>query len=72
LVAHTTTTDIVHLIKNIKALVTEEGGILSHPSIISREMKIPAVIGTKIATRAFKDGDIVELDADKGVVRKIK
>jgi pyruvate,water dikinase len=60
------------LIKNIKALVTEEGGILSHPSIISREMKIPAVIGTKIATRAFKDGDIVELDADKGVVRKIK
>jgi phosphohistidine swiveling domain-containing protein len=35
-------------------------------------MKIPAVIGTKRATRAFKDGDIVELDADKGVVRKIK
>src|SRR3989338_1468996 len=72
LVIHTTTPDIVPYLKNIKAIVTEEGGILSHASVISREMKIPCVIGTKIATKAFKDGDIVEVDAEKGIVKKIK
>ncbi|MBI5002410.1 hypothetical protein HZC31_03430 [Candidatus Woesearchaeota archaeon] len=72
LVIHTTTPDIVPYLKNIKAIVTEEGGILSHASVISREMKIPCIIGTKIATKAFKDGDIVEVDAEKGIVKKIK
>ncbi len=72
LVIHTTTPDIVPYLKNIKAIVTEEGGILSHASVISREMKIPCVIGTKVATKAFKDGDIVEVDAEKGIVKKIK
>lgn len=72
LVIHTTTPDIVPYLKKVKGIVTEEGGILSHASVISREMKIPCVIGTKIATKAFKSGDVVEVDAEKGIVRKIK
>ena len=55
----------------IVAIVTDEGGILCHSAIVSREMKIPCVMGTKIGTRVFKDGDLVEVDANKGVVRKL-
>ncbi len=53
------------------AFVTDEGGILSHAAIVAREMKKPCVIGTKIGTRLLKTGDMVEVDADSGVVRKI-
>ena len=54
------------------AIVTDEGGILSHAAIVAREMKKPCIIGTKIATKIFKDGDYVEVDANKGVVMKIE
>ena len=54
------------------AIVTEEGGICSHAAIVSRELGIPCVVGTKIATNVLKDGDLVEVDANKGVVRKLK
>jgi phosphohistidine swiveling domain-containing protein len=50
------------------AFVTNEGGLTCHAAIIAREMKKPCIIGTKIATQVFKDGDVVEVDADKGVV----
>jgi pyruvate,water dikinase len=49
--------------------VTDEGGITCHAAIIAREMKKPCVIATKFATRVLKDGDLVEVDADNGVVR---
>ena len=49
--------------------MTDEGGITCHAAIISREMKIPCVIGTKVATRILKDGDLVEVDAEKGIVK---
>jgi len=54
------------------AVITDEGGLTSHAAIISREYNIPCIIGTKIATSVLKDGDLVEVDADGGVVRKIK
>lgn len=54
------------------AFVTDEGGILCHAAIISREMKKPCIIGTKIATQVLKDGDLIEVDADKGIVKIIK
>ncbi len=54
------------------AIVADEGGIMSHASVISRELKKPCVIGTKFATKVFKDGDLIEVDAVKGVVRKLK
>lgn len=54
------------------AFVTDEGGILCHAAIVAREMQKPCVIGTKKATQIFKDGDLVEVDAETGVVRIVK
>ena len=53
------------------AFVTDEGGITCHAAIVAREMKKPCVIGTKNATKIFKDGDKIEVDAKKGRVRKV-
>jgi len=72
LVAPSTHPKDIKLIKDSMAIVADEGGILSHAAIISRELKIPCIIGTKIATKVLKDGDLVEVDADKGTVRIIK
>lgn len=62
---------LMPLINKSAALVTDEGGMTCHAAIVSRELKIPCVIGTKKATRIFKDGDLVEVDAEKGIVKKI-
>ncbi len=59
-------------IKNVAAIVTDEGGMLCHASMLAREFKIPCIVGTKNATKVLKDGDLVEVDADKGTVKKIK
>lgn len=72
LVTGMTHPDFVPLIKMAKAIVTELGGITCHAAIISRELGIPCITGTKIATKVFKDGDLVEVDATRGVVRIIK
>ncbi|MCH7492403.1 hypothetical protein IID19_02285 [Patescibacteria group bacterium] len=71
LVSIATDPDIVPAMKKAAAIVTEQGGVTSHAAIVARELNIPCVIGTKIATKVFKDGDRVEVDATKGVVRKI-
>jgi len=62
----------VPIMKKAGAIVTDAGGILSHAAIVSRELKKPCVIGTKIATQVFRDGDLVEVDANEGVVRVLK
>jgi pyruvate,water dikinase len=72
LISVATDPDIVPAMKRAAAIVTEQGGITSHAAIVSRELGIPCIIGTKIATKVFKDGDMVEVDANKGIVRKIK
>ena len=54
------------------AFITDEGGITCHAAIIARELKKPCIVGTGNATRLLKDGDLVEVDAGKGVVRIIK
>lgn len=72
LVTSSTTPDFVPVLKKVVAIVTEEGGVLSHASIISRELHIPCVIGTKTATKILKDGDMVEVDANKGIVKILK
>ena len=53
------------------AIVTDEGGITSHAAIVSREINKPCIVGTKIATKIFKDGDVVIVDAERGIVQKI-
>lgn len=72
LVTTMTTPDFVVLMQKSSAIVTDIGGLLSHASIVSREMGKPCVIGTKVATQILKDGDMVEVDADEGIVRIIK
>ena len=69
LVAGQTRPQLMPLIVKSSGIVTDEGGITSHAAIVSRELGIPCVIGTKIATQILKDGDIVELDADSGIIR---
>ncbi len=71
LVAKLTSPKLVGQMKVSKAVVTDEGGLLSHAAILCREFKIPGVIGTLIATQVLKDGDKVEVDANKGIVKKI-
>ncbi len=58
--------------KKAVAIVTDEGGITCHAAIVAREMNKPCIIGTKIATQVLKDGDMVEVDADRGVVRVLR
>jgi len=71
IVAPMTSVDYVPLMERASAFVTNEGGITSHASIVSRELGKPCVIGTKTATKVFADGDVLEVDATKGVVRKV-
>lgn len=71
LVTGMTRPQIVHLCKKAAAIVTDEGGITSHAAVVSREFGIPCIIATHNATRILKTGDLVEVDADQGVVRKI-
>ncbi len=72
LVSQATSPDLISAMKNAAAIVTNTGGLICHAAITSRELKIPCVVGTKNATQIFKDGDLVEVDAESGVVRRIK
>jgi phosphohistidine swiveling domain-containing protein len=72
LVARTTMPDYIHAMEKSVAFVTEEGGITSHAAIIARELKKPCIVGTGNCTKVLKDGDIVEVNADNGIVRIIK
>jgi phosphohistidine swiveling domain-containing protein len=71
LVSPATNPNLISAMKIAGAIVTDEGGITCHAAIVSRELKIPCVIGTKVATKWLKDGDKVEVDAVKGFVRKV-
>lgn len=71
LVAPMTTPELMPAMKNAAAFITDEGGITCHAAIISRELDKPCIIGTKTATRIIKDGDLVEVDANLGIIRKL-
>lgn len=64
--------EFIPVVRSAAAIVTDVGGVLCHAAITAREMKKPCIIGTQVATKIFKDGDLVEVDANKGIVRKIK
>lgn len=72
LVTFMTRPEIVPFLKKARAIVTNEGGITCHAAIISRELNIPCIVGTKKATDILKDGDEVEVDANTGIVRVVK
>lgn len=72
LITSNTRPDMILACRKAAAIVTNEGGILSHAALVSREFGIPCVIGTRDATRVFKDNDLVEVDANNGVVRLLQ
>jgi pyruvate,water dikinase len=59
-------------LSKVLGIITAEGGALCHAAILAREHKIPCIVGTKYATKKFKTGDTISLDADKGVIKQIK
>lgn len=72
LLVSNTTPDFMPAIRKAKAIITNEGGITCHAAIISRELKIPCVVGTQIATQVLKTGDQVEVNAEEGIIKTIK
>ena len=69
LVTSMTRPDFVPLMKKALAVITDEGGITSHAAVICREFKLPCIVGTKIATKMLKDGMMVEVNGNHGIVR---
>ncbi len=72
LVSLATSPVFLPIMKRSLAIITDEGGLTSHAAIISRELNKPCIVGTKIATKVLKDGDLVEVDTEKGIVNIIK
>ena len=72
LVAHVTSPAYVTIVKLAKAIITSEGGITCHAAVVSRELKIPCVVGTKVAAQVLRDGDQVEVDAKRGIIKIMK
>lgn len=70
MVAHTTFPSLVPAMKKAAAIITDDGGLTCHAAIVARELKIPCVVGTKIATKVLKDGDLVIVDADNGIIKR--
>lgn len=69
IVAKMTDPGWVFLLSNSKGIISEKGSLLSHTAIISRELKIPAVVGVKNASELIKDGDVIELDGNSGIIK---
>lgn len=70
LVSISSSPELMPYILKCSAIITDEGGLGCHAAVISRELKKPCIMGTKIATQVLKDGDLVEVDAYKGVIKK--
>lgn len=68
LVTKITDPSFVSLMTKAKAVVTDIGGITSHPAIVSRELGIPCVVNTRKATKILKDGQKIKVDGSKGVI----
>jgi phosphoenolpyruvate synthase/pyruvate phosphate dikinase len=69
LVTRETTTELTSVIKQSIAIVADQGSMLSHTAIVSREFKIPCIVRTNVGTQIIKDGDELEVDATNGTVR---
>ena len=69
LIAPMTQVEFLSGIRKCGAIVTDEGGIICHAAIVSREFGKPCILATGKATKVFKNGDIVEVDANNGIVR---
>jgi len=66
-----TNPDMIAGLRKCVGLITDNGGITCHAAIVARELKIPCVVGTKMATKILKNGDLVEINANKGIIKKL-
>jgi pyruvate,water dikinase len=71
LVAEATDPDWVPLMKKAAGIVTDHGGPTSHAAIVSRELGLPAVVGTGAATMRLRDGQVVTLSCAEGHEGKV-
>ena len=71
LLAPNTRPEYVPIMKLAGAIISEEGGITCHSAIVSRELKIPCIVGVQGACDQLKDGDLVEVNATKGIITKL-
>ncbi len=72
LITGMTRPEFLPVMKKASAIVTNEGGITCHAAIVSRELGIPCLIGTKNATQRIKDGELIEVRASHGTVRLLR
>lgn len=72
LVSVTTAPDLMEACRKAAAIVTDLGGMLSHAAITARELGIPCIVGTKNASKVLKDGNLVEINTEKGTVTLIE
>jgi len=72
LVSTSTNPELTPLMYKAGAIVTDEGGMMCHAAIIARELQKPCVVGTTVATSLINDGDLIEVDADRGVIKILK
>jgi pyruvate,water dikinase len=70
IVTEMTTPDMVPAMKRAAGIVTDEGGMTSHASIVSRELGVPAVVGTGSATTSLSDGQQITIEGDQGSIRE--
>jgi phosphohistidine swiveling domain-containing protein len=68
LVTGMTRPEFLPLMQKASAIVTDAGGILCHAAISARELKVPCIVGTEIATKVLKNGEVVIVDANMGVI----
>ncbi|MBN1198975.1 MAG: hypothetical protein JXA23_06465, partial [Bacteroidales bacterium] len=69
LVTSMTTPDYIPALRKAAAFITDEGGVTCHAAIVARELKKPCIVGTKRATQLLRDGELVEVDANAGIIR---
>ena len=71
-VASNVTPDLMAVLRRNVGIIAEEGGITSHAAVLSREFGLPCIVGIPSVTALIRDGDLVELDADRSIVNIIE
>ncbi len=72
LVTEMTRPEYLSLVEKSAAFITDAGGMLCHAAITARELQKPCIVGLEVATKVLQNGDMVEVDADHGIIRIIK
>lgn len=71
LVAQMTRPELTYVPGRIAAIVTDIGGALCHAAIVARELGIPCVVGTKIATQVIRDRQLIQVDGSRGIITAV-